>query len=176
MQTPVVRRKSKDPQKPLMPPKSFITREDGFRTFDCPEGKEALVQALIADPEFVAFVKVNRAGPKRKLFESPYPWYQQGAQKFRAHIDAVYEAGLRIRGFSKGPQPQQTAPQEPPKPVKKAAAPAPKETVQQTQNDGGKTNVKPQAASESENDMVKIGGHFVSQESLQKLFDFDAWN
>lgn len=164
------------PKVPQKSQKSFITKPDGSRTFDCPEGKEALVQALIADPEFVAFVKVNRARPKRKLFESPYPWYQQGAQKFRAHIDAVYEAGLRIRGFSKGPQPQQPAPQEPPKPVKKAAAPAPKDAVQQTQNDGGKTDVKPQAASESENDMVKIGGHFVSQESLQKLFDFDAWN
>lgn len=138
MQTPAGQRIAKARAKP---PKSFITREDGFRTFDCPEGKEALVQALMADPQFVAFAKVNRARPKRKLFESPYPWYQQGAQKFRAHIDAVYEAGLRIRGFSKDPQPQEPAPQEPPKPVKKAA-PAPKKkepaVFRNYENSGGK--------------------------------------
>ncbi len=144
MQKPVGQRKPKAPQKPT---KSFITREDGFRTFDCPEGKEALVQALMADPKFAAFVKVNRARPKRKFFEPSYPWYQEGAQKFRAHMDAVYEAGLRIRGYSKGPQPQQAEPKEPPKPVKKASAPAPKQPAQPTRNNIRITKVKPQTAS-----------------------------
>ena len=175
MARPAVQRKPKAPQKP---PKNFITREDGFRTFDCPEGKEALVQVLMADPAFVAFVNVNRAGPKKKLFESPYPWYQQGSRKFRAHIDAVYEAGLRIRGFSKGPQPQQAEPKELPKPVKKAAAPAPapQKPVQPPRNNTAKTEAKPAAASASEKETVQIAGNSVSQEALQKLFDFDAWN
>lgn len=165
MQTPAGQRIPKAPAKPR---KSFITRDDGFRTFDCPEGKEALVQALMADPEFVAFVKVNRARPKRKLFESPYPWYQEGSQKFRAHMDAVYEAGLRIRGFSKGPQ--QAAPQAPPKPVKKAAPATPK-PAQPTRSSAVKAAAKP------DNERVQIGGGYsISQEELQKLFDFDAWN
>ena len=98
----------KVPTEPIR--KGPASSNNGFRGFTNEAEKQALVRALMEDPDFIDFVNSRPITRKeiwvregKKTAEPYLAWMNDGVRYMNAHGDAIYEAGCRLKGLDPAP-------------------------------------------------------------------------